>query len=331
MKGSRFRLLPMVIVVALAMLTIRLGSLWEGFSNGASLAHAAPAAPTGTETADTVGPNNGQPQPMLTAGTRPLDQVMTTIPPTAPADAADPAQAQAQNQAPVQVAQADTAAAPADPSAPNMAVNGTAAAPNGPGTTPSILDADSSDQVAQAEPAAADKKPKDAAKPKKKEPTTDAAALSYGSVAPDPLQPGCANYSDGEVDLLQKLSQRREVLDQRENELNQRQALMSAAEDRINKKIADLQQLQGTIQDLLKQTDAQEQAKIDQLVKMYASMKPADAARIFNQLDMPILITIMSTMKESKSAPILAAMDSDKARSLTEELSRRRSVPIPPA
>lgn len=160
--------------------------------------------------------------------------------------------------------------------------------------------------------------------PLQRPPGVSFAPAIQGDPASDPL-----NYTQSEIDLLQKLAERREVIAQREAELAQREALVAAAEARIDRKVGELQSLEGTIEGLLKKHDELEMQKINQLVKIYAAMKPKDAARIFNDLDMPILITVMENMKESKSAPILAAMDSDKARVLTQELSQRRRIPLP--
>jgi flagellar motility protein MotE (MotC chaperone) len=151
-------------------------------------------------------------------------------------------------------------------------------------------------------------------------------APSSGGVDPlkDPV-----NFTQSEIDLLQKLAERRELIETRAQELEQREALLTAAEGRIDRKISDLQTLRTTLEGLLKRHDEQEEAKIGQLVKIYATMKPKDAARIFNELDMPILLTVLENMKESSSAPILAAMDAGKARAVTEEMSQRRKIPLP--
>ncbi|MBZ0218410.1 MAG: hypothetical protein K8F25_17770, partial [Fimbriimonadaceae bacterium] len=54
---------------------------------------------------------------------------------------------------------------------------------------------------------------------------------------------------------------------------------------------------------------------------MYEMMKPKDAARIFNRLDLPILIDVVSQMKARKMAAILAAMESEAAERLTIEIA----------
>jgi flagellar motility protein MotE (MotC chaperone) len=61
-------------------------------------------------------------------------------------------------------------------------------------------------------------------------------------------------------------------------------------------------------------------------VKIYETMKPKDAAPIFEQLEMAILLDVIERMKEAKVAPIIAAMDPQKAKSLTTDLVKRRRL-----
>ena len=61
------------------------------------------------------------------------------------------------------------------------------------------------------------------------------------------------------------------------------------------------------------------------LVKLYESMKPRDAATIFNDLDMTVLLGVVDRMKDAKAAPVLAAMQPDKARELTTKLAALRT------
>ena len=55
-------------------------------------------------------------------------------------------------------------------------------------------------------------------------------------------------------------------------------------------------------------------------------MKPADAARIMNTLDMKVLIDVTQRMNERKIAPIMAAMDPSTAKKLTMELATRKPL-----
>ncbi len=137
---------------------------------------------------------------------------------------------------------------------------------------------------------------------------------------------GNSSFSQNEIDVLQSLAERREALDAREREISRQSAMMQAAEKQIDTKIIKLKELQKNLQELLGLYENKEKEKLDSLVRIYSNMKPKDAARIFNDLEMPVLIRIFTQMKEAKSSPILAAMDSDKAHALTVELAKKRDV-----
>ncbi|MGB1547699.1 MAG: MotE family protein [Alphaproteobacteria bacterium] len=138
-----------------------------------------------------------------------------------------------------------------------------------------------------------------------------------------------SELSQEEIDVLQQLLNRRQELDVRAQQLDTREELLMAAERRIDKKIEELKEIQGTIASHLKQHNEEEEAKLKSLVKIYQSMKPKQAARIFERLEMPILLDVVERMKEAKVAPIIAQMDPTKAETVTTELAQRRQLPSP--
>lgn len=154
----------------------------------------------------------------------------------------------------------------------------------------------------------------------------------FGGVAAPPPGGGATAgaaplFTRSEVDMLQSLAQRRDQLDARARELDIRENLLAAAEKRIEEKIAGLKEVEAHIADLLKQHDAQELEKLRSLVKVYETMKPKDAARIWDQLDMTILLDVAELMKEAKLAPVLSDMTPDRARQVTEEIRTRKQLP----
>ncbi len=130
--------------------------------------------------------------------------------------------------------------------------------------------------------------------------------------------------SPEEIDELQQLAERRVELDKRAAQLSERDVLMQAAEKRIDEKIAKLQTLEKKIESDVKAKDDQEDARLQSLAHMYEQMKPTEAARILDQLDVPVIITMLSHMREMKAAPILATMDPAKAKSVTLALTEQR-------
>ena len=160
-----------------------------------------------------------------------------------------------------------------------------------------------------------------------------AGASPAGTAAGEGAQPGPALPSDPfaltdeEIDLLQMLAKRRAKIDERAAGLKQRETLLEAAEKRIDEKIAKLQLLQKAIEGLLVRRDEQEEAQLTSLVKIYENMKPKDAARIFEELDMAVLLDVIERMKERKTAPILAQMNPQRAKAITLKLAQRRGMP----
>lgn len=132
--------------------------------------------------------------------------------------------------------------------------------------------------------------------------------------------------SQSEIDLLQKLAQRRNELESWSTDLSTREQLLKAAELRIETKLGELKTIQQKINASLKQHDDEQEAKLKSLVKIYETMKAKEASRIFEQLDMPILLDVVERMKEAKVAPVIAAMDPEKAKKLTTEMAKRRRI-----
>jgi len=128
------------------------------------------------------------------------------------------------------------------------------------------------------------------------------------------------------IQLLDQLSERRKTLDSWEDEIAQRDALLMAAETRIDRKVNELKAMQASLDSMIKVYDDQQDGQIRSLVKIYENMKPKDAARIFQELDMDTLLLVAERMKERKLAPIMAQMNPGKAKEVTVELARQRQM-----
>jgi len=153
----------------------------------------------------------------------------------------------------------------------------------------------------------------------------------------EPIEPPSADWRDAadsdlefsemRMELFEDLKSRRQTLEERERELSVREALLKAAEQEIDDKYQELLSLRKEIQDLLTEQTEEEKARVASLVKIYEGMKPKDAARIFNSLDLDVLLDVVSKMSERKSAPIIASMDPERARTLTIMLMEQKSLP----
>jgi len=158
-------------------------------------------------------------------------------------------------------------------------------------------------------------------------PTAPGSNAAPAPQSSDPAADDMQLASAAEVDVLTSLSKRRAELDAREQDQTLHENLIDAAEKRVDGRIADLKQLESEIRALLGQRDDAAQKQLDSLVKTYSSMKPKDAARIFNALNDEILIPVAAAMKPDVLGAILAQMQADAAQKLTVKLADRLKLP----
>ena len=151
-------------------------------------------------------------------------------------------------------------------------------------------------------------------------------AATAPPVVPPRLVDDPGAFTAAEVEVLQGLAGRRGQLEDRARELDRRDALLRAAEGRIEGKVLELRQLQVNVEGLLRRYDEQEDTRKRSLVKIFEIMKPKDAARLFDQMDMPVLVELVDRMREAKVAPIIAEMAPARAKVLTGDLAKRRQL-----
>ena len=186
----------------------------------------------------------------------------------------------------------------------------------------SLLRAWPAAMVSTAQAAEHDQKPADP--PPKPAPTA----------TPDPPDP--PPVSESERAILLELRQRRRELDSRDANIAARESVLAAAEQKIAARVEELRALQNQLAGLDAARQQKEDANWQSLVKVYETMKPRDAAAIFNNLAMPVLLPLVGRMKEAKAAALLAAMSPDKARDVTAQLAKSRgrldapAAPPPP-
>jgi flagellar motility protein MotE (MotC chaperone) len=133
-------------------------------------------------------------------------------------------------------------------------------------------------------------------------------------------------FSQVEIDLLQSLAKRREELDDWAKQVQLKENMLVAVEGRIDEKTANLEKMKKEVEVLLAKYNEQEDLKIRSLVKIYESMKPKDAARIFEELDMPVLLMVVDRMSERKVGAVLASMSPTKAKDVTVQLAALRKL-----
>jgi flagellar motility protein MotE (MotC chaperone) len=69
-----------------------------------------------------------------------------------------------------------------------------------------------------------------------------------------------------------------------------------------------------------------ENARFKSVVTMYETMKPKEAAKIFDRLDIKVLIEVASQIKPQRMSEIMAQMTPEAAERLTVELAARSGM-----
>ena len=177
------------------------------------------------------------------------------------------------------------------------------------------------------EPEASASEPKDS--PKKEDPTsqnpeaakTEAAKTeSTNKSGADEAAISVPEMPDSEKILLQRLAARRASIEEREKALLEREALAAAAEQKLEARIAELKAADEELKTAVEQRKA-EQTNLKPLVIMYETMKPKDAARIFEKLQLADLLPVAQAMNPRKLSEVLAQVDPAIAGKITVGLA----------
>jgi flagellar motility protein MotE (MotC chaperone) len=160
------------------------------------------------------------------------------------------------------------------------------------------------------------------------------AAAENAPPAPDPV--AClpsldyaaeTGISEQEILVLRSLAERRAALDEREAGVDTREQAAMAAESRLAEQIEELKAVEAEVQKILASMETKRTERMDALVRTYESMKPKDAARIFDGMGDEVLLELAKSMKPATLAAIMSAMDSKRAEKLTLMLANLAQPP----
>jgi flagellar motility protein MotE (MotC chaperone) len=131
------------------------------------------------------------------------------------------------------------------------------------------------------------------------------------------------SVSPSERAILERLQSRRQELEARAREIEIRESLMKAAEKRIESRVEEMKSIEAKASVANDEKSDAQNTRFKSIVTMYEGMKPKDAARVFDRLEMPVLIEIASQIAPRKMSDIMGLMAPDAAERLTVELARR--------
>ncbi|MDX8406754.1 MAG: hypothetical protein R8L58_00050 [Mariprofundaceae bacterium] len=126
-------------------------------------------------------------------------------------------------------------------------------------------------------------------------------------------------------DLLQNIRAQKEELQEKQRQLEAREKAITRAEEKLNIRITELQQLESSIQQRLQDEKNIKNKKIKRLTAVYEGMKPDRAAPVISKMDLATVVRVFLLMDEKKVGKILSYLPPDKAVQISQALTRQIS------
>ena len=137
-------------------------------------------------------------------------------------------------------------------------------------------------------------------------------------------------------DVVVELRQRQEEMNKREKQFTEMSSRVAAEREELKQLAAQIRKAQDDFDKAISRVKDDESANLKRLAKVYATMEPTTAATIFKQLDEAAMVKILLFMKDSETAPILAAMavqgetEAKRAAAVSERLRVTQRSNEPP-
>lgn len=122
----------------------------------------------------------------------------------------------------------------------------------------------------------------------------------------------------------ERISHQREQLEALKSEIEEKIEALSKIQQQI---AADLDKKEAALSEKEQKQKAAEEAKIRMLSKVYASMKPKQAAAIIDKMDIEVIEKVFLQMKGEQVGNILSYVEKDRAAKISERLAESNAVP----
>ena len=128
--------------------------------------------------------------------------------------------------------------------------------------------------------------------------------------------------------LMTALQQRAKELDAEEARLADRRQSLGVAEAKLSEQLAAFDKAQKNLEKTLAMADQAAEKDIARMTTVYENMKPADAARIFEKMDVNFAAGLLARMRPDVAAKVLTGMKAENAYAVTLTIaSRNHAVP----
>lgn len=128
---------------------------------------------------------------------------------------------------------------------------------------------------------------------------------------------------------IEAIKTREAKLIDREAEIDEREASVSQAEATIKAELEKLKTAEENLKRTIEQASSASEDDISQLTDVYATMKPKQAAALFEQMDSNFAAGFLARMAADNAARIMAGMTPEKAYEISVVLAGRNAdIPL---
>ena len=141
------------------------------------------------------------------------------------------------------------------------------------------------------------------------------------------------DFFNPELDqVVADLKSERDALTAREKQLNELDARIRAERAELDAALKSIKSIQQQVDRDVFRIKEEEAGNLKKLAKMYSAMEPAGAAKILRELDDPVVVKILTLVKEPETAQILESLarlgetETKRAAVLSEHLRSTTSA-----
>lgn len=144
---------------------------------------------------------------------------------------------------------------------------------------------------------------------------------------PDPLIRDAPETCESSDALFLAIDRERDLIITQRGELDRELERLELVRESVRQETERLSALREEVQGVLDQLVASEESEVRRVIAVYEGMKPEEAARLLDGLDMSITMVIFSGMSERRAAPILARMNPVRAQAISRILVEMAKLP----
>jgi len=128
-------------------------------------------------------------------------------------------------------------------------------------------------------------------------------------------------------EIFLAINEERDLLNKQKAALEERKASVSLAEEKLKQETTRLGNLKKDLEGLFARVQQAKSDDLIRLVKIYRGMKPKDAAKIMNTLDIEVAVMVLGQMKERDASPIFAKLNLVRSQAISKILLERSKLP----